>query len=115
LQSLIFHPASDPTHFLYGGEEIPLSLWHLQTALSPESRGHDAEEDDANGEGDHAAPNGEEKQSNGNNGTTNAKLRKRKRQAEARAKAKELMWGEIWRAKNVSHERASAAFDSTRL
>ncbi|PWN21710.1 hypothetical protein BCV69DRAFT_281646 [Microstroma glucosiphilum] len=107
LQSLVFHPASDPTHFLYGGEEIPLSLWHLQTALSPESRGNDGEEDDANGEGDHAAPNGEEKHSNGSNGTMNAKMRKRKRQAEARAKAKELMWGEVWRAKNLPNDSLS--------
>lgn len=95
LQCVPFHPTSNPTHFLYGGEEVPLSLWDIQTALSSPPKEPVAEEEEV----EFAAPEGEPvKAVNGGN----AKLRKRKRQAEARAKAKELLWGEVWRAKNVS-------------
>ncbi|PWN53550.1 hypothetical protein IE53DRAFT_408591 [Violaceomyces palustris] len=90
LQQLSFHPVSDPTHFAYGGEEIPLSLWDISIALSPQP---------ARGERDPAADDSAEMSAPE---TGNAKQRKRKRQAAERAKARELMWGEIWRAKNES-------------
>ena len=109
LQSLVFYPTQHPTHFTYGGEEIPLSLWDIGTALSPrkDDDGEEEDEEAANGREVYAAPNGELADNSNNNDhamTTrdNSKQRKRKRQAEARAKAKELLWGEIWRAKNVS-------------
>lgn len=38
-------------------------------------------------------------------GEGNSKQKKRKRQAEIKAANKELAWGEIWRAKNVSFRR----------
>lgn len=99
LQSLVFHPPSNPTHFLCGGEEVPLSIWNIRTALSP--RVSTAEQQKESGQ--YVSPGGElaaESWEAANEG--NAKLRKRRRQAEARAKAKELLWGEVWRAKAVS-------------
>lgn len=109
LQSLVFHPASNPTSFLYGGEEIPLSIWNIETAFSTPPSQAEASDDG------YTAPNGEEQTpaaAAGGAGGENAKMRKRKRQAEARAKAKELLWGEVWRAKNVSRRRHP---DATRI
>lgn len=94
LQSVVFYPASHPSNFLYGGEEIPLSIWNIDTALStPPSTQNEANDSET-----YTAPNGEAAAAATGE---NSKMRKRKRQAEARAKAKELLWGEVWRAKNV--------------
>ncbi|PWN28225.1 hypothetical protein BDZ90DRAFT_231974 [Jaminaea rosea] len=104
LQSLVFHPASNPTSFLYGGEEIPLSIWNIETAFSTPPSQAEASDDG------YTAPNGEEQTpaaATGGAGGENAKMRKRKRQAEARAKAKELLWGEVWRAKNLPNDALS--------
>ncbi|KAK0541239.1 hypothetical protein OC842_000072 [Tilletia horrida] len=106
--------AQDPTHFFCGGQDVPLSIWHLASALSSSgAQGPLATEaqqqqqqqpqpqqaaalaaDNANeGEADLAALSG--------------KQRKRKRQVEARNKAKELREGEVWRAKSLPNDALS--------
>lgn len=102
LQQLVFHregASEDPTHFAYGGEEVPLSLWDLNKALSeaPGPDNVDGQLDGGEAAGEAVAEDAQAKEAG-----ENAKARKRKRQAEARQKNKELFWGEIWRAKNVS-------------
>lgn len=99
LQSCIFYPSADPRCLLYGGEEIPLSMWDLEAVISgrlSESASNEEQSQET------STSNAEQESSNGHAEGGNAKMRKRKRQAEARAKAKELLPGEIWRAKNVS-------------
>ncbi|CAO1630457.1 unnamed protein product [Parajaminaea phylloscopi] len=97
LQSLVFHPQVNPTHFLYGGEEVPLSIWDIGLAFSPQTRAG-TDDGDAEAATTHSADV---------EATGNAKLRKRKRQAEAKAKARELLWGEVWRAKNLPNDALS--------
>ncbi len=92
LQHAHFYPASDPTYFCYGGEDIPLSLWHVATALSDPPATESVadmsvESQDLSG--------------------LNSKQRKRKRQLEAKSKARELLWGEVWRAKNLPNDNLS--------
>lgn len=87
LQHLTFQPPTNPTRFSYGGEEIPVSLWDISVALSeqpPQNTAADESTESINTE------------------NLTGKMKKRKRQAEARAKARELMWGEVWRSRNVS-------------
>ncbi|SPO25816.1 uncharacterized protein UTRI_03181 [Ustilago trichophora] len=95
LQHVSFYPASNPTHFCYGGEDIPISLWHISTALSEQAQDSVADmsiesirtTEDLSG--------------------LNSKQRKRKRQLEAKSKARELAWGEVWRAKNLPNDNLS--------
>lgn len=95
LQHASFYPASNPTHFCYGGEDIPISLWHIPTALSEQPTDSVADmsiesiktTEDLSG--------------------LNSKQRKRKRQLEAKSKARELVWGEVWRAKNLPNDNLS--------
>ncbi|CCF52881.1 hypothetical protein NDA14_001158 [Ustilago hordei] len=94
LQHVSFYPSTNPTHFCYGGEDIPLSLWHIPTAVSEQQESavgdlsiHSTKTEDLAG--------------------LNSKQRKRKRQLEAKTKARELMWGEIWRAKNLPNDNLS--------
>lgn len=94
LQQLVFEPATNPSLFAYGGEEIPLSVWDVRKAIS---RPPQAEKSEAGEDGDKfTAPIVTDERP-----LHNAKAKKRKRAAELRAKASELMWGEVWRAKNV--------------
>lgn len=90
LQHLIFYPPLNPEYFFYGGEEIPLSLWDVEVAMSPAPSGNEV------------APSDSRDDQDANGVAYSSKMKKRKRQAELKAKAKELMWGEVWRAKNVS-------------
>lgn len=112
LQAVAFYPSTDPSHFLYGGEEIPLSIWHIETALSPptssgeEGKGSVGNGNAAEGE-EYIAPEGELATPQAGAAGENAKMRKRKRQAEAKAKARELLWGEVWRAKNLPNDALS--------
>ncbi|CDW97684.1 hypothetical protein [Sporisorium scitamineum] len=94
LQHASFYPASNPTHFCYGGEDIPLSLWHIPTALS---------EQPTESVADMSIESIKTEDLSGLNG----RQRKRKRQLEARSKARELMWGEVWRAKNLPNDNLS--------
>ncbi|CAD6939794.1 unnamed protein product [Tilletia controversa] len=99
---------SDPTHFLCGGHDVPLSIWHLPSAfastiahgplaISPAARDASSAVQkvvpaDGAGEGEDAL---------------SGKQKKRKRQIEARNKAKELREGEVWRAKNLPNDALS--------
>ncbi|KAJ9479126.1 Ribosome biogenesis protein NSA1 [Pseudozyma hubeiensis] len=94
LQHASFHPASDPSHFCYGGEDIPLSLWHVPTAVS---------EQPADSVADMSVESIKTEDLSG----LNSKQRKRKRQLEAKSKARELLWGEVWRAKNLPNDNLS--------
>lgn len=111
LQIVTFEPKSNPTHFAYGGEEIPLSVWDARQAISSQEETHD---------GNSSSPSSPSKNTNGPNGTqqingmdeevdavTANKQRKRKRIMENRAKARELLWGETWRAKNLPNDALS--------
>lgn len=94
-----------PTHFAYGGEEVPLSVWDLAQVLSeapslPQT-------DKLNGNSSHQTTTLDEGHGDQEATGENAKARKRKRQAEARHKNKELMWGEVWRAKNLPNDALS--------
>ena len=95
LQHASFYPASNPTHFCYGGEDIPLSLWHIPTALS---------EQPADSAADMSV---ESIKTSEDLSALNSKQRKRKRQLEAKSKARELAWGELWRAKNLPNDNLS--------
>lgn len=103
LQHVVFEPPSEPTHFAYGGEEIPLSVWDARQAISPETQMAEAEvvSDMRTGSGA-----GMEDTEEGGKALS-GKMRKRKRAAENRVKARELMWGEIWRAKNLPNDALS--------
>ncbi|EST05532.1 WD40/YVTN repeat-like-containing domain protein [Kalmanozyma brasiliensis GHG001] len=92
LQHAHFYPPTDPTHFCYGGEDVPLSLWHIPTSLS-----------DQPPEGDMSVESAKTDDLAG----LNSKQRKRKRQLEAKTKARELVWGEVWRAKNLPNDNLS--------
>lgn len=94
LQHASFYPAFDPTHFCYGGEDIPLSLWHIPTALSEQPT-------------DSVADMSVESFKTEDVSELNSKQRKRKRQLEAKSKARELLWGEVWRAKNLANDNLS--------
>ncbi|CAO1627610.1 unnamed protein product [Sympodiomycopsis kandeliae] len=95
LQSCIFYPEYNPRYFLYGGEQVPLSIWDIECI---KNGGKISEGDDDN----------EEEDKSGDTSGLNAKQRKRKRQIENRAKAKELLPpGEIWRAKNLANDALS--------
>lgn len=94
LQHASFYPASNPTHFVYGGEDVPLSLWHIPTALSDQPEGVVADMSVESIKTDELSG-------------LNSKQRKRKRQLEAKTKARELMWGEVWRAKNLPNDNLS--------
>ena len=93
LQDCAFHPARDPTHFAYSGEEVPPSIWSIALAFSepPLLSAHTDEDEQAKDE-----------QDSENVPPMNGKARKRKRQLEAKSKARELLHGEVFRAKNVS-------------
>ncbi|PWN31458.1 uncharacterized protein FA14DRAFT_109437, partial [Meira miltonrushii] len=95
LQMVTFEPKSDPTHFAYGGEEIPLSVWDARQAISSNGETQDGENNE-----------NASSSSRNTNGSAN-KQRKRKRIMENRAKARELLWGEIWRAKNLPNDSLS--------
>ncbi|PWZ02199.1 hypothetical protein BCV70DRAFT_198478 [Testicularia cyperi] len=99
LQHASFYPASDPSHFCYGGEDIPLSLWHIPTAIAEPSSATDAS--NAGDESFESVKTGDDLAG------LNSKQRKRKRQLESRAKARELLWGEVWRAKNLPNDNLS--------
>lgn len=108
LQSCSFHPSYDPKWFAYGGEEVPLSCWGIEQVISGRSQEahHQADgEDDESQTTEYTAPNGDEVDTTVP--TLNSKQRKRKRQVEARAKAKELLPGELWRAKNLPNDALS--------
>ncbi|SNX84375.1 uncharacterized protein MEPE_03084 [Melanopsichium pennsylvanicum] len=93
LQHASFYPSTNPTHFCYGGEDIPLSLWHIPTALSQPSIEADMSVESIRTTEDLSS--------------LNSKQRKRKRQLEAKSKASELVWGEVWRAKNLPNDNLS--------
>lgn len=106
LQQLVFEPESDPKFFAFGGEEMPLSVWDAQKAItqpSVDSSPHTSGSEDNGGDGE--SGRGHTKQSEQDvDGPPSSKdqAAKRKRVAEGRAKSKEFLWGEVWRAKNVS-------------
>jgi ribosome biogenesis protein NSA1 len=93
--------SQDPTHFAYGGEEIPLSLWHVDSAF--QSSSSNQTQPRASTEKKPPPPSPSSQQQDGEE-TLNSKQRKRKRQAEARAAAKELLDGEVFRAKNLAND-----------
>ncbi|CEH15357.1 WD40/YVTN repeat-like-containing domain [Ceraceosorus bombacis] len=94
LQSATFYPVHEPTHLLMGGEQQALSLWDLKAAFEPT-----AESDTSLVE--------TERNGNAQESGLSAKERKRKRQAENRAKARELLPGELWRAKPLPNDALS--------
>jgi ribosome biogenesis protein NSA1 len=103
LQCCEFEPKSDPRFFAYGGEDVPLSVNDISHFFSSTEENHeddhDVDEVKGNGVGD------QDEQENGLGASEEADSstsKKRRRAAERKAKAKELMKGEIWRAKNVS-------------
>lgn len=110
LQMVSFEPKSDPTHFAYGGEEIPLSVWDARQAISSNGEVQDGESNEnassssRNGSSGTHTVNGMEEEVDA---ATANKQRKRKRIMENRAKARELMLGEIWRAKNLPNDALS--------
>lgn len=112
LQMVTFEPKSDPTHFAYGGEEIPLSVWDARQAISPNEEVQNGNKNETfssssrstNGtNGSHSVNTMDEEV----DGAAANKQRKRKRILENRAKARELMSGEIWRAKNLPNDALS--------
>jgi WD40 repeat protein len=108
LQQLTFQPQIDPTHFAYGGEEIPLSVWDISQIINksaPDSAGsgNGKEQHGSNGADSSVADEAGNEDDQG----MNSKARKRKRAAENRAKARELLQGEIWRAKNLPNDSLS--------
>lgn len=84
LHKLAFYPAESPapTHFAYGGEQIPLSLWSITQLLVGKREGN-------------AGTNENETQSESNQSG------KRKKASQSN-KNRALLFGEVWRAKNVS-------------
>ncbi|CBQ73041.1 conserved hypothetical protein [Sporisorium reilianum SRZ2] len=94
LQHASFYPATNPTRFCYGGEDVPLSLWHIRTALSDQPA-------------ESVADMSIESIKTEDLSALNSKQRKRKRQLEAKSKARELVWGEVWRAKNLPNDNLS--------
>ncbi|KDN45950.1 hypothetical protein K437DRAFT_294421 [Tilletiaria anomala UBC 951] len=102
LQDCAFHPAQNPTHFAYGGEEVPLSVWNVKMALSQPT-----EESPVNNGTETAGGAATPAVANENAAQMTAKERKRKRQAQARSKAKELLHGEVFRAKNLPNDALS--------
>lgn len=114
LQMVTFEPKANPTHFAYGGEEIPLSVWDARQAISSIEAPHDGESSEnassssrnINGSNGTHERNGMEEEEEVDAATAN-KQRKRKRIMENRAKARELLWGEIWRAKNLPNDALS--------
>lgn len=116
LQCCEFEPKSDPKFFAYGGENISLSVNNIQQFFADTD-----EEPEDNHDGGHHTTNGvghQDEQENGEGPSEEAEsstTRKRRRTAERRAKAKELMKGEIWRAKNVSKSRSSYKYMLTKI
>lgn len=100
LQHASFYPTSNPTHFCYGGEDVPLSLWHLPSALSEPTQDVVG---DMSVESVKTSPTAAAEDLSG----LNSKQRKRKRQLEAKTKARELLHGEVWRAKNLPNDNLS--------
>ncbi len=110
LAAAAFYPPTAPRYFAYGGQEVPLSLWHLPSALREHgnkaaangNRASAARASSSSG-GSSSAPATSEQEKEPE--PLNAKQRKRKRAQEARARAKELLQGEIWRAKNAANDK----------
>ncbi|KAE8266867.1 hypothetical protein A4X09_0g5482 [Tilletia walkeri] len=96
---------SDPTHFLCGGQEVPLSIWHLPSAFaSTLAQGPLVKPITAPATNDASVTTEKEV---GGEEELSGKQKKRKRQVEARNKAKELREGEVWRAKNLPNDALS--------
>jgi hypothetical protein len=100
LQTGVFHPSASPTHLLIGGDDVSPSLWQLERLLSPPASSSALDDDDDDNDEASAEPSGAGVAADDE--ARSAKARKRKRQAESRKKARELLPGEIWRAKAVS-------------
>ncbi|KAL9937921.1 hypothetical protein V8E36_003466 [Tilletia maclaganii] len=107
-------PQQDPTHFLCGGHEVPLSIWHLQSAFaSSAAQGPLAEAARAAAGPSTTLGGAAAREDDGAEeeaidlSTLSAKQRKRKRQVEARNKTRELREGEIWRAKALPNDALS--------
>lgn len=103
LQCCEFEPSINPRYLAIGGEDVHLSVFEINK-LFPAREGDDSlvQLD----EGGNAGPsNGNVDEEEGQNDITehlSNVAKKRKRSAEQRSKARELVKGEIWRAKNVS-------------
>ena len=82
-----YPPRSDtPTHFAYGGEQVPLSIWSLAKALESAQQP--------------VQPEPSEEPSSGHTGS--------KRSASSKSsKGRGLLPGELWRAKNLPNDHLS--------
>lgn len=109
LQCCEFEPKSEPRFFAYGGEDVALSVNDVGKFFSPidgdNEESHDENHDENHGEADRAGEGDQEGAYQGES----SKTKKRRRAVERRAKARELMWGEIWRAKNLPADELKLA------
>ena len=97
-QVTFFSATSDtPTHFAYGGEQVPLSLWSITAAIQ-----HVKEPKTTENGGD-ASKVQENTESAANQG---------KRKKASGGKHRELLPGELWRAKNVRRSRVTQETDA---
>ncbi|WFD06290.1 hypothetical protein MVES1_001635 [Malassezia vespertilionis] len=90
LHHVAFYPDTDsPTHFAYGGEQVPLSLWSIKKTLAQYNKiaATDAGQEDQDG----AQLVAEKKRSAASKG----------------GKHRELLFGEVWRAKNLPNDALS--------
>jgi len=88
LHHVAFYPphSETPTHFAYGGEQVPLSIWSLAKALEAAQRPIE--------------PEASEEPSSARAGS--------KRSASSKSsKNRELLSGELWRAKNLPNDHLS--------
>lgn len=103
LQCCEFEPNINPKFLAIGGEYVHLSVFEIDRLFSTLESVEDDEENGPSGSSNMKKDEEEEVEVD----TEIAKelssaAKKRKRAAEKRSKAKELVKGEIWRAKNVS-------------
>ncbi|WFC96954.1 hypothetical protein MBRA1_003620 [Malassezia brasiliensis] len=94
LHQVTFYPDTNkPRYFAYGGEQVPLSLWSLRKALERDP----AQEVAA------SKPAEEEEQD------AQAATGKKRRASSQAGKQRDLLPGELWRAKNLPNDALSLA------
>jgi ribosome biogenesis protein NSA1 len=104
LQCCEFEPKSEPRFFAYGGEDVALSVNDVGKFFSAADEDDEESQDENNDGADQERAEEQEESS---------KTKKRRRAAERRAKAKELMRGEIWRAKNLPADELKLAVQAS--
>lgn len=93
LHQVAFYPDTDaPQYFAYGGEQVPLSVWSLPKTLEACRKGEDPAQQET----------GEDE--------TSAEIvsgKKRRPASSNASKQRDLLFGEIWRAKNLPNDALS--------